>query len=221
MAEEEGVEILTSWGPHRINGGNGTVLGIELSRCVSVFDKDGNFSPVFDDTKKSLDAEQVILAIGQSTDLGFCDGFVFASDRRAIPVTNGLIPADSETQETAVDGVFAGGDAVSGPSTIIEAIAAGRRAANAIDKYLGGRGIIDPPRENGAASYTGERSRGFADLKRAELPVLVVGERHQGFAEVDLCYDDEHAAYEVNRCLHCDLEHRLAVGPTTRTGSEV
>jgi NADPH-dependent glutamate synthase beta subunit-like oxidoreductase len=221
MAEEEGVEVLTSWGPHRITGGNGTVLGIELSRCVSVFDKDGNFSPVFDDTRKSLDAQQVILAVGQTTDLGFCDDFVFSDDRRAITVKKGLIAADSETQETGVDGVFAGGDTVSGPSTIVEAIAAGRRAANAMDKYLGGRGIIDSSRETAAASYNGDRPRGFADLKRAESPSLAVGERHKGFSEVDLCFDDEHAAYEVNRCLHCDLEYRLAVESTTRTGSEV
>jgi NADPH-dependent glutamate synthase beta subunit-like oxidoreductase len=213
MAEEEGVEILASWGPHSITGGNGTVSGIELSRCVSVFDEAGNFSPVFDDTRNTLETDQVILAIGQSTDLGFCDGFSpWSDDRRGMPVKDGLLSADPETQETGVDGVFAGGDTVSGPSTIIEAIAAGRRAAISMDKYLGGRGIINSPREEDAtATYKGDRPRGFADLKRVDPASLVVSERLDGFDEVELCFDDEHAVHEANRCLHCDLEHRLAV----------
>jgi NADPH-dependent glutamate synthase beta subunit-like oxidoreductase len=211
MAEEEGVEIRTSWGPRRITGDDGTVAGIDLMRCVSVFDENGDFSPVFDDATDSLEADQVILAVGQATDVGFCDDLFFIDDRRPVPVTNGLIAADPVTQQTSIEGVYAGGDAVTGPSTLIEAIAAGRRAANAIDKHLGGTGIIETERESGApGAYNGDRPRGFADLKRAEPPVLTVGERHREFAEVDLCYDDENAAYEVNRCLHCDLEHRLA-----------
>jgi len=212
MAEEEGVEILTSWGPRRITGGNGTVSGIELRQCVSVFDEAGDFAPAFNDTRKTIDTDQVILAVGQTTDIGFCDDFsAWSQDRRDIVIKDGLIPADPETQETGVEGVFAGGDTVSGPSTIIEAIAAGRRAAIAMDKYLGGRGIINSPREEGAAAtYDGDRPRGFADLKRVDPPSLVVSERLEGFAEVDLCFEGEHALYEINRCLHCDLEHRLA-----------
>jgi NADPH-dependent glutamate synthase beta subunit-like oxidoreductase len=213
MAEEEGVEILNSWGPHKIAGNNGVVSGIELVRCTSVFDDHGAFSPVFDETKKHLDTSQVILAIGQTAEIEFCQGFGFAEDYDDIPVKDGLISARSDTQATAAAGVFAGGDSVSGPSTIIEAIAAGRRAAVHIDKHLGGDGILGPRREKSAAdtAYQGEREPGFAELKRTAIPSLGIAERHKGFEEVDLCLSDDQAVGEVNRCLHCDLERCLAI----------
>jgi NADPH-dependent glutamate synthase beta subunit-like oxidoreductase len=212
MAEEEGVEIMNSWGPHKIAGNNGEISGVELVRCISVFDDEGAFSPVFDETKKHIDTRQVILAIGQSAEIEFCRGFGFAEDHTGIPVTDGLISARSDTQATDVPGVFAGGDSVSGPSTIINAIAAGRRAAVHIDKYLGGVGIISAHREKNAAdsTYQGEREPGFAELKRAPTPSLGIAERLKGFEEVDLCLGDDQALGEVNRCLHCDLERRLA-----------
>jgi NADPH-dependent glutamate synthase beta subunit-like oxidoreductase len=214
MAQAEGVEILTSWGPGQITAANGNVSGIDLVGCVSVFDAEGNFYPVFDETRKHLDAEQVILAIGQGAELAFCEDFNFSDGPGKLAVRDGLIPADAGTQATALEGVFAGGDAVSGPSTIVNAIAAGRRAAIAIDRYLGGSGIMDVARgsEKSAAgeSYTGARTPGFADLGRAEPPALPVEERHGGFAEVELCLGEREAIAEANRCLHCDLERRLA-----------
>ncbi len=109
-------------------------------------------------------------------------------------------------------GVFAGGDVADGPGAIIDAIAAGRRAAQSIDKYLGGDGIIGQPASKNtvASPYTGHRTKGFADLKRAPLPSLPVAQRHTGFEEVDLCYDDAQAVYEVRRCFQCDMEIGLA-----------
>jgi NADPH-dependent glutamate synthase beta subunit-like oxidoreductase/ferredoxin len=222
MAEEEGVEILNSWGPHRITGSNGTVSAVELVRCVSVFDADGKFAPVFDETKHSLDTDQVILAIGQSTELEFCSDFDFAAKEKAISVTSELISADPHTQETAVEGVFAGGDAVTGPSTIVNAIAAGRRAAVRIDKFLGGDGVLVPGRDisANAVGYDGSRTPGFADTKRVDQPMLTVDERRNGFAEVDLCLDEQHALEEVNRCLHCDLEYRLVMEARAQAENE-
>jgi NADPH-dependent glutamate synthase beta subunit-like oxidoreductase len=213
MAEEGGVEILNSWGPNKITGSNGEVSGIELIGCLSVFDGGGNFSPVFDDTKKCLEADQVILAIGQTADVKFCREFGFAEDRSDLPVENGLISANPKTQETEITGVFAGGDSVSGPSAVINAIAAGRRAAIHIDRHLGGDGILSASREKSAAalSYDGEREAGFAELKRTEPPALDVAQRHEGFAEVELCLGDDQAWGEVRRCLHCDLERCLAM----------
>lgn len=212
-AEEEGIEVLNSWGPHRITGGKDKISGIELVRCVSVFDEQGNFAPVFDDTKRSLDTDQIILAVGQTADLEFCRDFGYAADAKEIPVNADLISIDADTQETEVAGVFAGGDVVAGPNTLIHAIAAGQRAAIHIDLYLGGDGVISPSHRRTAAaeSYDGTRVHGFADLKRTEPPTLDVGERHKGFAEVDLCFSDEQAKAEVDRCFHCDLEHCLAI----------
>ena len=215
QAQQEGVEMLYSWGPERISVNNGRVAGIELVRCTSVFDDEGNFCPYFDDTKKSIMADQVILAIGQASETAFCQDFCFLDDQRSLPVNRGLIAIDPSTQETEMKGVFAGGDAANGPATVIEAIAAGRRAAISIDIYLGGDGTIelgmqDTECGNGQPDYDGKREAGFVELKRVEVPSLPLSERQAGFSEVELCYTDEQIKAETHRCLQCDLEICLA-----------
>lgn len=103
-----------------------------------------------------------------------------------------------------------------GPGAIVDAIAAGQRAASSIDKLLGGDGIIsesgmrNAERGMGDQPYTGKREDGFADLKRVGFPTMPVSERHDGFLEVDLCFNDDQAIKEANRCLQCDLELSLA-----------
>lgn len=212
QALEEEIKLMPSWGPSKIIGTNGKVSGIELVRCTSVFDAAGNFSPTFDpDTTTTVETDQVILAIGQAPDLAF------AAAEKQLQVERELIVVNKATQESTVPGVLAGGDVVNGPATIIEAIAAGRTAACTIDKLLGGSGDIDetfvamPPAE----PATGRREKGFADLKREEVPKVPISERHAGFAEVDLCLDDDQAIREAQRCLGCDLE--LAVNQKRTT----
>ncbi|HOP47516.1 MAG TPA: FAD-dependent oxidoreductase [Desulfobacteraceae bacterium] len=209
MALEEGVEVLPSWGPKRIICNNGNVTGVELVRCTSVFDGSGNFCPAFDETTETLDIDQVILAIGQTTDFSFID------DKTPLNIEKDLIAVGNRNQETSIPGVFAGGDAAEGPGAIIDAVAAGQRAAGAIDKFLGGDGILFKSKAPDTASvmgeeYTGKREQGFADLSRVQIPVLPVQERRNSFAEVDLCFDDEQAKIEAHRCLQCDLELLLA-----------
>jgi hypothetical protein len=111
-----------------------------------------------------------------------------------------------------VEGVFAGGDVAKGPSSIIEAIEAGRRAASSIDKFLGGDGMLEEVLVERPLSqpYSGKREVGFADLKRAEIPTIPLSERFKGFPEVERCFDDDQAIMEATRCLQCDLELRLA-----------
>ncbi|MCK4986513.1 MAG: FAD-dependent oxidoreductase [Desulfobacterales bacterium] len=211
QAQEEGVEMLYSWGPDKIIENDGKVAGIELVRCTSVFDDEGNFCPYFDDSKKSIETDQVILAIGQAGETAFCRDFCFLDDQTSLPVDNGLIAVDKSSQETDRQGVYAGGDAANGPATVIEAIAAGRRAAISIDIYLGGDGTIELENRteecgNGQPDYDGKREAGFAELKRVEVPSLPLSERHTGFFEVELCYSDEQIKTETHRCLQCDLE---------------
>jgi NADH-quinone oxidoreductase subunit F len=170
-----------------------------------VFDERGAFCPAFGEAKETVEADQVILAIGQAADLSFLSG------NGQVKCERGLITANPETQETGMQGVFAGGDVGKGPGAIIDAIAAGRRAATAIDKFLGGDGVIsehyaDKP---DTGSYTGARERGFADLARGAAPHLPLEER-KSFKEVDLCFSDEQAVSEAKRCLQCDLEIKLA-----------
>jgi len=206
MALEEGVKLMNSWGPNRILGDNGKVSGIEFVRCTSVFDEEGNFCPTFANIMETVKVDQVILAIGQTTDLSFID------DKGPLRVEKDLVVIDEETLETDIPGVFAGGDVAKAPGTIIDAIAAGRGAASSIDKFLGGDGNIKetfveiPPIEPG----TGRRDKGFADLKREEMPFIPLSERHDGFREVELGLSHDQAIKEAYRCLHCDLELSLA-----------
>ncbi len=159
---DEGVRLMTSWGPHKIVSENGQITGMELVHCVSVFDDQCVFNPSFDDSKEKIEGGQVILAIGQASDLKFL------VDKSQISVDKGLIVVDEDTLETGMKGVYAGGDVAAVPGAIIHAIAAGRKAASSIDEALGGTGDIeevlferDPPdqhigRDEGFASWPRE-----------------------------------------------------------------
>jgi NADPH-dependent glutamate synthase beta subunit-like oxidoreductase len=206
QALEEGVRLLPSWGPQRIIGENGRIKAVELVRCTSVFDEKGAFCPAFGDLQETVEVDQVILAIGQAADLSFLSGYGRMNCER------GLITVNPESQETGMPGIFAGGDVGKGPGAIIDAIAAGRRAAVAMDKFLGGDGLISETfaEEPVAESYTGARERGFADLLRGETSHLAMDERKNNFREVDFCFEDEQAVREAKRCLQCDLEIRMA-----------
>jgi len=205
-AIEEGIKIMPSWGPKRILTDNGKVSQVELVRCTSVFDEDNNFCPTFANIKETVVADQVILAIGQATDLSFVD------DTVPLKVDNDLIVIDETTLETDAPGIFAGGDAAKAPGSIIDAIAAGRRAASSIDKFLDGDGDIEETLLERPAPlpYTGKRDEGFADLKRKTMPTLPLSERHDGFCEVELGFSNDQAKEEAKRCLQCDLELNLA-----------
>jgi NADPH-dependent glutamate synthase beta subunit-like oxidoreductase len=128
-AAREGVNILPSWGPHRILETDGKVTGLELVRCTSVFDAEGRFHPSYDpEQKMSVKCDQIILAIGQAAELEYAD-HTLRTDR-------GLIAADHASLATSIKGVFAAGDVVYGPASVIQAIASGRKAAGAIENYL-------------------------------------------------------------------------------------
>ncbi len=134
-AREEGVKILARWGAKRIITREGRAAAIELMRCVSVFDREGRFNPSYNqEITKTLNADTVIVAIGQAPDsafLGELEGLELAQ--------GGWIKTNPETLETGVPGVFAGGDVVAGPAMAIDAIADGKQAARSIDRYLSER----------------------------------------------------------------------------------
>jgi NADPH-dependent glutamate synthase beta subunit-like oxidoreductase len=209
-AVEEGVELVPGWGPSKVLVENGRLTGVELVQCTSVFDDSGAFCPMFGEGSRVLAADQVILAVGQATDLSFLGG----EDR--IMTMEPFIDVDLESQATSMEGVFAGGDAaVKSPGTpgiIVTAIAAGRRAAAGIDRYLGGDGLIGEVLFEGAdhEEYTGERPEGFADRMRVEQSKLAIGDRHLDFSEVALGLTPAEAMAEASRCFACDLEIRLA-----------
>lgn len=204
----EGVKLMPSWGPHKIVSDNGKITGMELVHCASVFDDQGAFRPSFDDGFEKIDGDQVILAFGQATDLSFLP------DDGAIKAARGLIVVNEETQETGMKGVYAGGDVIEAPGSIIHAIAAGRRAAVAIDKALGGSGEIEEVLfERGAPDQYVGRDKGFASWTREKGPEIELATRHHGFQEVALCFSDEQAVKDAKRCLQCDLRLYLGENP--------
>ncbi|MBI5529586.1 MAG: FAD binding domain-containing protein [Deltaproteobacteria bacterium] len=196
MAIEEKVEILPSWGPHRVLCRDGSLTGIELVRCTSVFDREGRFRPVFDPSvKKTVNADCVLLAIGQGADLAYAG--------RSLAVRGGVIAADKDTQATNLPDVFAGGEAVTGASTVIAAIAAGRRAALAIDAALrGGRAAAATAAPGAAETRVDVNVEALVETKaiqatvRAPLARAIDAEDVSG---VDL----RAVEAESRRCLNC------------------
>ena len=196
-AEEEGVFINNSWAPKKVLGEE-EASGLGLIRCTSVFDDACNFNPTYDEEiTHRMEANQIILAVGQSADLGFL------KKAKDINTDGGRIEVEREDLATGKKGVFAGGDVVSGPDSIIGAIAHGRRAAAAIDRYLGGDGNIDevlatPEQEVLLSEFV-------LDVKpRNDLGLLKAGERTAGFDHVELGLTEAQITAETSRCLNCD-----------------
>jgi len=206
-AVEEGVILHVSWGPKRILGDGNGVTGVQLVRCTSVFDNEGRFNPSFDETETaSIEADMVVIAIGQASDLSFLD------EKSAIQTPRGVIEVDEDTLQTGVPKIFAGGDVVSGAASVIEAVAMGRKAAASVDKFLGGDGVIDemliePKKPD---PWLGQEE-GFAKKQRVQIPYLPLEKRLQDFSLVELGFNKEMALEEANRCLRCDL--RLEISP--------
>jgi NADPH-dependent glutamate synthase beta subunit-like oxidoreductase len=136
-AEAEGIVIMPSLGLGAVLEENGVVKGMELKRCVSPWDETGAFNPQYDENEKTvIRAENILMAVGQRVDLSFLsEGFQLQLNRR------GLIDVEKETGMTSRKGVFAGGDAATGPATVIGSVANGRIAADGMNRYLGAAAV--------------------------------------------------------------------------------
>jgi NADPH-dependent glutamate synthase beta subunit-like oxidoreductase len=207
-AEAEGVQILPSRGPAKIISEDGHATSLDLVACTRVFDDRGNFCPEFSDKKECILVDQVIIAVGQASDLSFLDG------NSPIKVNRGLIVVDEDTLATGMPGVYAGGDITRAPGAVIWAVAAGRRAAESIDSALGGNGDIDEVlfARGNPDPYLG-RDEGFAARTRQAMPELDVESRIKGFQEIATGYSDIQAVKEAKRCLQCDLRLQIGCNP--------
>lgn len=204
QAVDEGVNINPSWGPKRILGKNGWVIGIELVRCTSVFDKKGRFNPSFDErATKSIETDMVILAIGQTSDLSLLPKGIKTTNEETIVV-------DPVTLETGVPGVFAGGDLVLGPSSVVEAIAAGKRAATSIDCYLRGEDLKAGREKKEVNRVKKPPKEGIEEKAREATPLLPVDQRQRNFREVKPGFSEEMAMNEVQRCMTCGSKAYIA-----------
>jgi NADPH-dependent glutamate synthase beta subunit-like oxidoreductase len=116
----------------------------------------------------------------------------------------GAIKVDPVHKGTTARGIFAGGDCVSGPGSVIDAIAAGQKAAMSIDKLLGGSGEL--PQDTGFSFAKPDEEALDQALPRFEEEIIPLSQRRRSFAEVVLGIDREQALAEAGRCLRCDLE---------------
>ena len=217
-ALEAGVEIVNCFGPHRFLGKKNKFTGIEFKRCTCVFDDQCNFNPQYDENElNTLQAEAVMIAIGQRAERDL----LAAEDIVRSP--QGEIQADPETLQTSIPWVFAGGDALYGPKTVIDAIASGKQAAESIDRYLSRHDakevlinqwpedningqLLNDSVQNRVEMPISERPMTEAELvskPRLSMPVLPREESLSGFSEVELGYSEEQAIAEAQRCLAC------------------
>jgi len=204
-ATEEGIEFLPSRGPNRILTANGKVTGIETKGVKSLFDEQHRFAPVFDeDDLTSLEADTIILAIGQAIDLDSLG----VNGPEIGPRRN--IQVDPITGETSLPGVWSGGDAAKGPRTLIDAIADGRRSATAIHRYFGGEVPEDKPGKMVQLQQFHRLDDFYDRVERVDVPTLPTG-RRMGLAEVETGFTPEQARCEANRCLRCFANIQLDV----------
>ena len=201
-ALEEGISICNSLGPKRILGDNEAVCGAELMRCTSVFDQAGKFAPIYDpDDTTTIDAGTIILAIGQCFDADVLD-----DDTKSLLGSERQLNIKNKNGETAIQGLFACGDAAGDSVNVIEAIASARCAAMSIDSFMGGNGDLtqelSPALEPDAGIGSDDDFCNRMRVLEARLPAQ---ERIQDFKPFVSPFDDEEALIEAGRCLQCDL----------------
>lgn len=199
-AEEEGIKIQLLVAPKEVVLKNKKVAGL---KCVKMRlgepDASGRRSPVeIPNSEFVIDCDMIIPAIGQTSDISFLEG----SD---IKTTKGTILVDKDTLMTSREGMFAGGDAILGPATAIEAISQGKQAADSIDKYLKGEknvaGVLEMTEEE--INY-GDIKR-VSHKKRQVMPTILPQVRKSNFKEVQLGFSEEQALKEAERCLSCGI----------------
>lgn len=196
QALQEGIMLMPSWGPKKVVA-KGGIKSVELVRCISVFDEVGNFCPCLDDSiREYKEVDEVLMAVGQKADLSF-----IGNDLQ-LELEKGLILIDHKTQRTNIPGIFAGGDVTTGPASVIQAIAAGKKAASEINSFLGGA--------EATTKYFIEDSNSFLSFNPDYIrKTISTSIRVKPISERSLNEEDisgfiwEEAFEEANRCFNC------------------
>jgi heterodisulfide reductase subunit A len=202
-AEAEGIDIMFLAAPTRIIA-NGKASQVECTKMeLGEPDASGRRRPVaVKGSEFTVDVDTVITALGQAPNLEFAKGF---------ETTNrGTIAVDEFSLMTSIEGVFAGGDVVSGPDMVITAIAAGKKAARSIDGYLKGEPLATgeekiTPEKLTEGEITAIKER-FPTRRRSKAAELAPDERIKDFSEVEQGYTDDEARAEAGRCLASQIE---------------
>jgi NADPH-dependent glutamate synthase beta subunit-like oxidoreductase len=205
QAEEEGIKFDFLIVPTQVVGNEGQVQGLQCLRAklVSKEGEDRKYPVPMEDSDFIIDTDCIITAIGQQV-----DDDCMASLKDLEWTRRRTINVNMATMETPMAGVFAAGDAVTGPATVIEAIGGGKRAAQSIDRYLSG--IPQPsmppvPTRRGRIEYLEVPAGTKMTLKRPEMPLLNIDRRRTTFQQVELGYAENSVREEARRCLRCDI----------------
>jgi len=167
-------------------------------------DRNGRRRPVLMPASQfTIALDTLLVAIGEAPDVSFL------AEEHGIGLLGGeRIAASAETCATNVEGVFAGGDVVTGPNTIVDAMASGKEAAESIDRYIRGEGLETERGIAWPSVYVSPVDVTEAELveeRRPTAPRIPAGERMRGFVEVGCRLSEEIAIREARRCLRCDL----------------
>jgi len=205
-AIEEGIDIKYLTAPTKVITEDSKVIGIECVRMeLGDIDESGRRRPIpIKGSEFVLDLDTLIPAISEQPDISFL------GEKHKFNISGwNTFVVDEETLSTNIPGVFAGGDGIRGPSTVIEAMADGKKVAAAIDKYIKGEKI--------EFSYTVTRPSVYVEpikltekelfeTSRQNTKKLELKKRVKNFSEVELGFDERTAIKEAKRCLRCDLE---------------
>lgn len=201
-AEEEDIQIHCGWGPKEVLVKNGKVTGIILKKCVSVFDENGRFAPVYDEKDiREVPCEHVYFSVGQSISWGN----LLKDSKVELGRGNGAV-ADSLTYQTAEPDIFVGGDVYTGPKFAIDAIAAGKEGAVSIHRFV----------QPDSSLTIGRNRRKFVELDKENLDISeydngarqvpkmdkTMDAKHS-FRDAHLTFTEEQVKAETARCLGC------------------
>jgi len=204
-AEAEGVKVETFVSPIRIDSKHGHLADIQCIRNkLGEMDSSGRRKPVpIPGTEFTIRLDTLIVAIGERPDSDCLSSMGLDVGK------SGRLHVDPETLCTNRPGVFAGGDLVTGPNTVVDAIAAGEKAATVIDRYLRGEELRQRPQTKLPRFFiepTEVSGEELDEAARAEPATLDAESRRKNFAEVEMTLSVEQATREARRCLRCDLE---------------
>jgi len=201
----EGIDIQFLAAPTKVMSSNGKIEAVE---CINMelgdVDASGRRRPVpIEGSEFNVDVDTLILAISQEPDVSLLDG-----NKLNVSKWNTL-EVDPDTLLTNVEGIFAGGDVITGPNTVTEAMAHGKVAAQMIDKYIRGEKlerkyeVTRPALQVDPIKLSEEEVK---NLKKPGMSSAPVAQRIENFEEVELGYKEAEAIIEAKRCLRCDLE---------------
>lgn len=200
-AKEEDIQIQCGWGPKEILTENGAVTGIVLKKCISVFDENHRFAPVYDENDCiTLECENVLLSIGQTILWGN-----LLKDTAVELHPNQTAQADPVTYQTAEPDIFVGGDVFTGPKFAIDAIAAGKQGCVSIHRFV----------HKGHSLTLGRDLRQFVELDKnnldieefdtakRQIPGKKSGIAKETFRDLRSSLTEEQVKIEAGRCLGC------------------